>query len=178
MLHEWANTMTELKQYNIHFRDQEGLNLLPTYSGWSPGNIMLRIPPLFDSMCLLHDYITEYLVMFILFYIYLMMVLCRLSNISALASAPGLLRARKVFGWAWSPEGPKGPRESPMQLILMLGLNPEVFNFHQKRNLGMCLPAYTICFLSDLQKSGFSDWNSGTSRVKYFFEIKTVFQPC
>ena len=58
------------------------------------------------------------------------------------------------------PEGPKGlrvsldsegPRKSPMQLILMLGLNPEVFNFHQKRNLGMCLPAYTICFLSDLQ---------------------------
>ena len=45
------------------------------------------------------------------------------------------------------PEGPKGPRESLTHLILMLGLNPEVFNFYLKRNLGMCLPAYTLCFL-------------------------------
>ena len=58
--------------------------------------------------------------------------------------------ARRAFGRAWGPDGPKGPRESLMGSILMLGLNPEVSKFHQKRNPARCLPAYTICFLGDL----------------------------
>ena len=47
----------------------------------------------------------------------------------------------------------------------------KVVIFHQKRISGKCLPAYTICFLSDLQKSGFSVLYFGKFRVKDFVEI-------
>ena len=104
---------------------------------------------------------------------YLMNIFRPQNQCAGTRTGAASLKARRAFGQAWSPEGPKGPRESPMGSILMLGLNPEVLRFHQKRNLERCLPAYTMfsSFLVFCKNPDFQT-DFGNFQKVFFVEIR------